>query len=261
MSLALILLLAIVQGLTEFLPVSSSAHLILAGQAIGGSDQGLAFDVAAHLGSLLAVCLYFRRELGSFVRAGLASGPSRERTLALQILAATVPAAAVGWLLHDWIAGMLRDPMVIAAATAGFGLLLGIADRRPHRIADEHGLGWRGALTVGLAQVLALVPGTSRSGITITAALFMGASRQAAARFSFLLAIPLLALAGGYEALQVAQGDAPIQWREFGLSFIFSALSALACIHWFLRLVDRVGMMPFVIYRLALAAVLVVFFW
>lgn len=261
MSLALILLLAVVQGLTEFLPVSSSAHLILAGQAFAESDQGLAFDVAAHLGSLLALCLYFRRELVDLARAGLAPGPSPDRTLAMQVLAATVPAAAVGWLLHDWIAATLREPLVIAAATAAFGVLLGVADRRRARFTDEHGLGWRGALLVGLAQVLALVPGTSRSGITMTAALFLGASRQAAARFSFLLAVPLLALAGGYEALQVAQGQAAVQWREFGLAFALSGLSALVCIHLFLRFIDRVGMMPFVVYRLALAAVLVVLFW
>lgn len=261
MSLLLILLLAVVQGLTEFLPVSSSAHLILAGQSFGETDQGLAFDVAAHLGSLLAVCLYFRHELSAFLRAGIGGGASRERRLALQILAATIPAAAAGWLLHDWIGANLRDPMVIAAATAGFGILLGVADRRPARFDDEHQIGWRGALTVGLAQMLALVPGTSRSGITITAALFLGASRQAAARFSFLLAIPLLALAGGYEALQVGLGEASVEWREFGLAFVLSAASALACIHLFLRFVDRVGMMPFVVYRLGLAAVLVVLFW
>lgn len=257
MPLILILVLAIVQGLTEFLPVSSSAHLILAGQALGESDQGLAFDAAAHLGTLLAVCLYFRRELAGFLRAGFTGEPSAERRLGLQILAATLPAAAVGWLFHDWIGTTLRDPRIIAATTAGFGLLLGLADRMPKAIKDEHALGWRGALIVGLAQVLALVPGTSRSGITITAALFLGASRQAAARFSFLLAIPLLALAGGYEALQVTLGTTGIDWREFGLAFAFSAVSALACIHVFLRFVDRVGMMPFVVYRLLLAAVLV----
>lgn len=256
MSLILILVLALVQGLTEFLPVSSSAHLILAGQALGENDQGLAFDVAAHLGTLLAVCLYFRRELAGFLRAGVTGRPAAERRLGLQILVATLPAAAVGWLFHDWIGTALRDPRIIAATTAGFGLLLGLADRAPKAVRDEHDLGWRGTMVVGLAQVLALVPGVSRSGITITAALFLGASRQAAARFSFLLAIPVLALAGGYEAMQVGLGEAEIRWREFGLAFGLSAVSALACIQLFLRFVERVGMMPFVIYRLLLAAVL-----
>lgn len=256
MSLILILVLALVQGLTEFLPISSSAHLILAGGVLGESDQGLAFDVAAHLGTLLAVCLYFRHELAGFLRAGITGRPVAERRLGLQILVATIPAAVVGWLFHDWIGTALREPRIIAGTTAGFGLLLGLADRMPKAVGDEHDLGWRGALTVGLAQVLALVPGVSRSGITITAALFLGASRQTAARFSFLLAIPVLALAGGYEAMQVGLGEAGIHWREFGLAFGLSAASALACIHLFLRFVDRVGMMPFVIYRLVLAAVL-----
>lgn len=261
MSLLLILVLAIVQGLTEFLPVSSSAHLILAGQWFGTSDQGLAFDVAVHLGSLLAVCLYFRRELGVFLRAVVTGRPSAERRLAWQILAATVPAAAAGWLFHDWIGTALRDPRIIAGTTAGFGLLLALADRFPKAVSDEHELGWRGTLAIGMAQVLALVPGTSRSGITMTAALFLGATRQAAARFSFLLAIPLLALAGGYEALQVGLGEAAIDWRDFALAFVLSAISALACIGLFLRFVDRVGMMPFVAYRLLLAAVLVAWYW
>lgn len=261
MSIALILVLALVQGLTEFLPVSSSAHLILAGRLFGGTDQGLAFDVAAHLGSLLAVCIYFRRDLLRFASAALGRGEARERRLAAQILAATVPAAAAGWLLHDWIGETLRSPLVIAGATAVFALLLGLADRGKPRFHDEHDFGWRGVLMVGAAQVLALVPGTSRSGITITAALMLGASRQAAARLSFLLAIPLLALAGGYEAMQVGLGEAAIAWREFGLAFVLSAASALACIHLFLRFVDRVGMMPFVWYRLALAAVLFIVYW
>lgn len=261
MSLIVIFVLALVQGLTEFLPISSSAHLILAGRALGDGDQGLAFDVAAHLGTLLAVCVYFRRELAGFLRAGITGRPAAERRLGLQILAATVPAAAVGWLFHDWIGDTLRDPRIIAATTAGFGLLLGLADRMPKRVGDEHDLGWRGVLFVGLAQVLALIPGTSRSGVTITAALFLGASRQAAARFSFLLAIPLLALAGGYEMVQVGLEKTTVHWREFALAFALSAASALACIHVFLRLVDRVGMMPFVIYRLLLAAVLLAWYW
>lgn len=261
MSLIVILVLALVQGLTEFLPISSSAHLILAGRALGDGDQGLAFDVAAHLGTLLAVCVYFRRELAGFLRAGITGRPAAERRLGLQILAATVPAAALGWLFHDFIGTTLRDPRIIAATTAGFGLLLGLADRVPKRVGDEHDLGWRGALVVGLAQVLALIPGTSRSGVTITAALFLGASRQAAARFSFLLAIPLLALAGGYEMVQVSLEKTAIHWREFALAFALSAVSALACIHVFLRFVDRVGMMPFVVYRLLLAALLLAWYW
>lgn len=260
MSLLAILLLALVQGLTEFLPISSSAHLILAG-GILGEQQGLAFDVAAHAGTLLAVVFYFRRELAAFALATLRGHPARDRRLAGQLALATVPVVVAGWLLHDVIAADLRSARVIATTTIGFGLLLWLADRRRGDDRDEHGLSWPGALGVGLAQVLALVPGTSRSGITITAALFLGLSREAAARFSFLLAIPVLALAGTYEAWQVAGENTRIHWREFLLAAAFSGASAVACMHLFLRWVERVGMTPFVIYRLALGAVIFVLYW
>lgn len=260
MTLLTILLLALVQGLTEFLPVSSSAHLILVGRALG-ADQGLAFDVATHLGTLLAVVIYFRRELAGFARAAVGAESGRERRLLGLILLATLPAATAGLAFHDWIASSLRSPLVIAAATIGFGLLLWVSDRFRGETRNEHDLGWRGALGIGMAQALALVPGTSRSGITITAALFLGLSREAAARFSFLLAIPVLALAGSYEAWQVSQQNTVIHWREFVLAALFSGVSALGCIHLFLRWVERVGMTPFVLYRLALGAVLLVLYW
>jgi len=255
MSLWVIFLLALVQGLTEFLPISSSAHLILVGQWVD-ANQGLAFDVAAHLGTLLAVCWYFRRELAAFARGAVTGEPRRERRLGWQVALATLPAAVCGLIFHDWVEGALRSTLVIAATTIGFGILLGFADRGTIGTRDEYQLSWREVMLVGLAQALALIPGTSRSGITITAALFLGLSRRGAARFSFLLAIPILALAGSYGAWQVAAHEAAIHWREFGLSVALSALSALACIHLFLGVIERVGMWPFVAYRLALGAVL-----
>lgn len=260
MSLILILLLALVQGLTEFLPVSSSAHLILAGDALG-AGQDLAFDVAAHLGTLVAVVVYFRRELAGFAAAALRGGAPRERRLAGLIALATLPAAAAGFAFHDQIAVELRSARLIAATTVGFGVLLWVSDRFRSESRDEYALAWRGALGVGMAQALALVPGVSRSGITMTAALFLGLSRQAAARFSFLLAIPVLALAGAYEAWQVAGQETAIRWREFWLAALFAGISGYAVIGLFLRWIERVGMTPFVLYRLVLGCVLFVLYW
>ncbi len=264
MELVQIIVLALVQGLTEFLPVSSSAHLILVPVLTGWPDQGLAFDVAVHLGSLAAVVIYFRVELNRMALAWVHSITRRRHTadsrLAWAVVVATVPAGVAGLLLDDVVAQWLRSPLVIAAATVGFGLLLGLADRRGGGGRSEHALGWGGVVLVGLAQALALVPGTSRSGITITAGLLLGLSRQGAARFSFLLSVPIILAAALLESVKLAEAAAPVDWTAFGLGIVLSAGAAYACIHWFLRLVERVGMMPFVIYRLLLGGVLLAVF-
>ncbi len=265
MELIQVIVLALVQGLTEFLPVSSSAHLILVPVLTGWPDQGLAFDVAVHLGSLAAVVIYFRTELNrmalAWVRSVTRRRHSADSRLAWAVVVATVPAGAAGLLLDDMVEQWLRSPLVIAAATVGFGLLLWVADRRGGGTRDEYRLGWGGAVLVGLAQALALVPGTSRSGITITAGLFLGLSRQGAARFSFLLSVPIILAASLLESVKLAEAAAPVDWTAFGLGVLLSAGAAYACIHWFLRLVARVGMMPFVIYRLLLGTALLVVFY
>lgn len=250
--------LALVQGLTEFLPISSSAHLILMPYLFGWRDQGLAFDVAAHVGSLLAVVAYFYRDLGAMARdwcASLAGGPSTpDSRLAWAVIIATLPVVVAGLLVNPY-AGALREPLIIAAATGLFALLLWWADGYARAGRDEHGLSLRQALWIGLAQVLALIPGTSRSGITITAGLALGLSRRAASRFAFLLAIPVIIAAGALKTYDLVTTAGATPWRVVLLGVAVSGLAAYACIHWFLRLVERVGMLPFVIYRLALAAV------
>lgn len=247
-------LLALIQGLTEFLPVSSSGHLLLPSTLLGWPDQGLAFDVAVHVGSLLAVLIYFRRDLVEIIVdwVGSFSGQHTQQSkLGWLVILATVPAGFAGLLFGGWIEANLRAAWVIGSTTIGFGLLLGWADWTAKR---EHGLtrlGWRQALWIGAAQALALIPGTSRSGITMTMALMLGLTRQASARFSFLLSIPLITLSGAYKALDLI--DQPnTDWGIMLMGALVSAVSAGLCIHWFLKLVDRVGMLPFVLYRLLL---------
>jgi undecaprenyl-diphosphatase len=265
MTLLQVIVLALIQGLTEFLPISSSAHLILGGRAFGWPEQGLVFDVATHLGTLIAVLIYFRRDLWRMGLACLHAPTSPEETqarrLAGLIVIASLPALLIGYLASDLVEHLLRDLRVIAYATIGFGLLLWWADARGPRDRSLGELRWNHALIVGLAQVLALIPGTSRSGITITAGRFLGLDAHAAARFSFLLSVPIIGAAGAYGALRVWTGDAQIDWFEFALGAGIAALVGWACIAVFLALVRRIGLMPFVIYRLVLGVVLLFLIW
>jgi len=262
MDLVQALVLAVVQGLTEFLPISSSGHLVLVPVLFGWQDQGLPFDVAVHLGTLAAVVFYFRRELWPMTRDALGTLRGRARTpdsdLAWWVVLGTVPAVFFGALFADQVGTLARSPLVIAATTAAFGVLLWIADARGARTRDEHHIGWREALIVGLAQAVALIPGTSRSGITITAALFLGLNRQAAARFSFLLSIPVILAATCYELLKLAQDPQPADWPALGVGAVGSGIVAYLTIRGFIALLGRMGMAPFAVYRLLLAAVL---FW
>ncbi|MDZ4730866.1 MAG: undecaprenyl-diphosphate phosphatase [Xanthomonadales bacterium] len=259
-----IIVLALIQGLTEFLPVSSSAHLILGSQLMGWEDQGLVFDVATHLGTLLAVLIYFRQDLIYMALACVrplsndASNEqqSRARSMVWFLALASVPALLVGFLVKDLVEFYLRDLRILAVTTLVFGGLLWLADWLGKRTKSLQEMSWRSALWIGLAQALALVPGVSRSGITITAGRFLGFSADAAARFSFLLAIPIIAAAGSYGALKVALGEAPINWQQFLLAMGFAAVAGWVCIAAFLALLQRVGLMPFIIYRLALGVLL-----
>jgi undecaprenyl-diphosphatase len=259
------IILALVQGFTEFLPVSSSAHLILVPAFLGWDDQGLAFDVAVHLGTLSAVCLYFRDEIVAVASSWLSSvtqrtPPDAEAMFGWYIIVATIPAGLAGLLLHDLIDLYLRDPLVIAATTFIFGVLLWVVDRRGGGGTDEHSLHLGKALLIGCAQALALIPGTSRSGITITAGLALGLSRQAAARFSFLMSIPIIALASMLEILKLVQAEGSVQWGMIFLGTFVSAVSAYICISVFIKLLERISMLPFAIYRVILAAVIVLVF-
>lgn len=252
-----IIILALIQGITEFLPISSSAHLILPAQLLGWQDQGLAFDVAVHVGSLAAVLAYFRRDLAQYAAGGwrvVTQGRLDHQTEELaRIGLATVPIVVAGLLLQDWVETELRNVAVIAWATIGFGLLLGYADSR-------HGprtrVTWGDAAFIGALQVLALVPGTSRSGITITAALLLGLSRTTAARFSFLLSIPTIGGAGLLATADLLARDAAADWGLLATGALLSGVAAYLCIGAFIRLVERTGMLPYVVYRLVLGVVL-----
>lgn len=265
MELIQVLVLSLVQGLTEFLPISSSAHLILVPALTTWQDQGLAFDVAVHVGTLLAVVLYFQHDLKRMFLAWLSSlergGQSPDSRLAWAVLLATIPAALAGLLFGDFVEQNLRSPLVIAGTTIGFGLLLWWADVRGRRRWDEHAINWTDVVAIGCAQALALIPGTSRSGITITAGLLMGLTRKAAARFSFLLSIPIILLAGGSQVVKLISQPQQADWGVLLAGVLISGLSAYLCIHLFLKLLDRTGMLPFVIYRLALGVLLLILFW
>lgn len=260
MTLLQILVLALIQGLTEFLPVSSSAHLILGSRLFGWPDQGLVFDVATHLGTLLAVLVYFRQRLRALLTAWVATdgGPDRDRDRALGrcLLLASVPVIVAGALAGHWVEAYLRDARVIAASTLLFGGLLWLADAGFSRGRGLGQMNLKAAVAIGLAQALALIPGASRSGLTITAARMLGFGAEDAARFSFLLAIPVLAAAGSYGLLRMFQHTAGIDWAQFGLAVAASAVAGWVCIAAFLALLRRVGLVPFVLYRLALGLVL-----
>ena len=261
-----IVVLALVQGLTEFLPISSSAHLILVPVLTGWPDQGLAFDVVVHLGTLTAVVWYFRKDVVQLsfdwtqsCRHKKTVGESR---LAWMVVLGTIPVAVIGLLLHDFIDNNVRSPLVIAWATIGFGLLLGLADyvgKNKNRKTEQQ-QSWKDAAFIAFSQALALIPGTSRSGITMTAGLFSGLTRQAAARFSFLLSIPVILMAGSYKALKLIQEGNGVDWFSIGLGYALSALSAYICIHYFMKLLERMGMMPFVIYRVSQGLILLYLF-
>jgi len=256
--------LAVLQGFTEFLPISSSGHLVLVPRFLGWPDQGLAFDVAVHLGTLIAVVSYFHRELltmaGAWLRSVGGAQATPDSRLAWAIIWGTVPVALVGFLLADVVEAELRSPLLIASTTAGFGILLWLADVRGRRTRNEFSLRWPEVMLIGLAQVLALVPGTSRSGITMTAALLLGLEREAAARFSFLLAIPVIFAAALLETVRLLQAPVATDWIAMGVGTLVSAVVAYLTIRYFLRFLGRIGMLPFAIYRLLLALLIVYVF-
>ena len=251
--------LAVLQGLTEFLPISSSAHLILLPVIAGWEDQGLAFDVAVHVGTLTAVLVYYRKDLAIIISAWLGSllgkGFNDDAKLAWYVGLGTIPVGLVGISLPDSIQEALRSPLVIAAATIVFALLLWWAEKRAKEQRETVTL--LDAVMVGLFQAIALIPGTSRSGITITAGLLLGLKREYAAKFSFLLSIPVIALAGSLKALELYQSEMAVNWSFMFTGALISAIVAYLSIGWFLSLLNNIGMMPFVWYRLVLGIVLV----
>ncbi len=264
MPLVQIVILAAVQGITEFLPVSSSAHLILVPKLTGLPDQGLLLDVAVHVGTLLAVMIYFWRDLFGMT-AALAHMPRQianhrrfdpEYWLFLKLIVATLPVIVVGFLVNFYMGDILRSIEVIGWATLGFGLLLLMADKTSMTVRKIEHITFIGAFVVGIFQIFALIPGTSRAGITMTAARFLGVERQDAARFSLLLSIPAIIGAGALKGLELYQSGDPVlagvALKAGGLAFLF-ALIAISLLMVWLR---RASFTPFVIYRFLLGAAL-----
>lgn len=255
--------LALIQGFTEFLPISSSAHLIFPSALFGWEDQGLAFDVAVHFGTLFAVIFYFRKDIYQIVYAWalhvIKKQNSDDARLGWMILLATLPLVIAGFLLQDMVDSYFRSTTVIATTTILFALLLWFADKNSTSNQELKRLNWKAFLLIGMAQVMALIPGTSRSGVTMTAGLFCKLNRQDTARLSFLLSIP--AISGASLLLFIdLLNEASVNWVELIYALVLSGIVAYLCIHYFLKLVTSLGFMPFVIYRMLLGIVLFLFF-
>ncbi len=275
MELTEALVLGVVQGLTEFLPVSSSAHLILVPWLMGWKSEGLVFDVSLHVGTALAILAYFWRDwvtLAWEAVQGIAVGQplaTRERRLAWYLVVGTLPAAVIGLLLESKIETMLRSPLVTVVTLAGIAWVLYMGERRGRRQRSLNDFRWGDAIWIGLSQALALIPGVSRSGITMSTALLRDVDRPSAARFSFLLATPVIVGAGMLEARRLIKavrapemaasaalanpGD--INWTALAVGTSCAALVGFVCIRYFLRYLQTNSFKPFVIYRFVLAAI------
>ena len=252
------IVLSLIQSLTEFLPISSSGHLLLA-DAFNFSNQSLDFDAALHLGTLIAVVLYFYKDLLALLWGIWQKGA--ERILFFQLLIATLPVLCVGYFAKYIIETALRSPLVVAITSICFGILLWIVDKYSLKTKKIKQLSYWGALFIGLAQILALVPGTSRSGITITAARFLGMNRTDSTRFSMLLSIPTIFIAGTYALWEASKTKAALalttqmMWG-IGLTAIFGLMAVWFLMHW----VKRASFAVFAIYRIILGVFLLYFF-
>jgi undecaprenyl-diphosphatase len=253
--------LGTVQGLTEFLPVSSSAHLVLVPWALGWADPGLTFDVAVHVGTLGALLLYFGRDLAALARR-IASGATDGVRLLLALAAGTVPGAAAGYFAKGFFEGLFARPDWVGVFLLGTAALLAAAERAGRRSRSLEGLGVPDAVWVGLAQAAAIAPGISRSGATIAAGLLLGFTREAAARFSFLLAIPIMVGAGVHQFLGLRlTGAAPVPWETLLTGFVAALATGYAAIGGLLRYLRRRSLSPFALYCLLLGLLVVARTW
>jgi len=268
------IILGFIQGLTEFLPVSSSGHLILVPEFFGWPLQDLAFDIVVHLGTLVAVLVVLRRDIKKLIRAFFSKTSSPERSLAWMLIVSTIPVLAVANFASDLIEGTLRTPVVVVVSLVLWAIVLGAADVVSQRIPRGFSpvlnrdaakaarkiqdIKWWQAIVIGLAQILALIPGTSRSGITITAGLFSGIDRKTAARWSFLLSVPAIGAAGAKSLLDLSSGSVNIEFAPLLAGFIMAMISGALAIKFLLALVSRISYWPFVFYRILLAMVVAV---
>ena len=257
-------LLAVIQGLTEFLPISSSAHLVLLPIIMQWQDQGVVIDIAAHSGSLIAVIFYFRHDLqklcNGWSRSLNTNNNNAESNLVWLLLWASLPIFIVALIVQAYLMPHLRNAVVIGIASIIFALLLWIADKQGSQARANKDLTIKDAVLIGIAQAFALIPGASRSGVTMTAGMWLGLTRVEAARFSFLLAIPTIFAASLYGAYRAAQHEFVINWPLTLGVIACSAIVAFLCIDWFLKVVGKIGMLPFVIYRILLGGILLFFY-
>jgi undecaprenyl-diphosphatase len=265
--------LGIIQGLTEFLPISSSAHLILVPWLLGWKPEGLVFDVSLHVGTALAILAYFWRDWVELAREGIAgiregkALANPQRRLAWFLVVATLPALFVGFPLNQFVEKTLRSPLITVFTLVFFAGFLYLGERRGRQFRSLEQFTWGDSIWIGLSQAVALIPGVSRSGITIGSALFRNVDRSSAARFSFLLATPVIVGAGlleGWNLFQALRHPAidavEIKWSVLAVGVVFAATSGFLCIRYFLRYLRTGSFLPFVCYRIGLAAVVLIFY-
>lgn len=257
------IVLGLIQGLTEFLPISSSAHLLIFSQLFGWEDPGAAFTAVTQIGTELAVIIYFRHEIGRILVAcarSITSADARrsaDARMGFLIVIGTIPIAVLGFLFKDQIETAARNLWLVAATLIIFGLVLGVADALGTRVKEERDLTVRDGILFGLAQSLALIPGVSRSGATISAGLVMGYTRGAAARYAFLLAVPAVLASGLFEARKIGD-EANVAWGPTLLATVIAFGVGLAVIAWLMRWLTTRSYLPFVLYRLALGGIVLI---
>ena len=263
------LVLGIIQGLTEFLPVSSSGHLVLFPRLFGWSDQGIAFDVVLHLGTLVAVVIFLRKKLWLIIKSFFNFKNKEEITLQNRhlgwlLIVSIIPAGLAGLLFNSWIKENLRSPLIVAGTLIFWGIILWLADtytRKQENKKTLNQIGWKQSLFIGCAQVLALVPGTSRSGITMTAGLFSKLDRKSTAEFSFLVSVPIIFLAGITaikDLFEVGLGNVGLSY--LGIGFVAALISGLLAVWGLMKIIQKWSFKPFVIYRILLGLIIIVFF-
>lgn len=247
-----LILLAILQGVLEFLPISSSGHLILFPAILGWDDQGAIFDIATHFGSLVAMVIYFRKEVISLLQ--LNAHPNVMR-LRINLIIATVPIILVGFFFGDLVLILNRSPVIVAFATILFGVLLWLSDRLGNKISNIEGLNYRSSIIIGISQCLALIPGTSRSGISITAGRLLGLDKESAVRFSFLLALPTLLASFAWQVVNYSAEAQSIGPDQLVVAILLSATASYLTIKLFLQFIRQIDFSWFMLYRIGLGLI------